>query len=110
MRCGPSVGVTRYCPCLSDLRVQQLVRRLVDANVKNLILRLPANCSSSVWFPGGLGGQPPPSFPSHPLQRLPESPNPSLSGSGKVRNSNRNKVKSRWDHGLHSCTKLLLLA
>lgn len=106
----PSVGVTRYCPCPWDLRVQQLVRRLVDTNIKNLVLRLPAKSSSSMWFPVNLRSQPPPSFPSHPLQKLAESLLPSLSGSEKVRNNNRNKVKSRWDHGLHSCTKLLLLA
>lgn len=66
----PSVGVTRYCPCLLGLRVQQLVRRLINTNIKNLVLRLPAKSSSGVWLPVGLRSRPPPSFPSHPLQKL----------------------------------------
>jgi len=97
----PSVGVTRYCPCPLDLRVQQLGQRLVDANVKNLVLRPPAKSSSSVWFPVNLRSQPPPSFPPTPAaEAVAESLLPWLSGSQKVRSSSRKQVGS-WIAQLH---------
>lgn len=36
----PAVGVVRCCPCPLALRAQQLVQRLADTNVKNLVFGL----------------------------------------------------------------------
>lgn len=96
----PGVGVVRCCPCPLALRVQQLVQRLADTNVKNLVFGLLPELLMR-WLRGD-----PQSCP--PLAPPAETPRPSPSCSGQVRNNNRNKIRSRCNQGLHSCTKLLL--